>query len=232
MDQLIYFVPVYVRTLMAPDDTKEDFFSQLVTFITRFPQQEDLVILVDFNAGVESDLEALSNCLDHFGVGKCKENGQRLLELCSYQTLSIISTFFGVTPHYRVFWRHPRSKHWHQMDLILTRRTELKNVLVTGTYHSSTQCRLSRWPKVSTKELMKESQGLMSARQSTLNAWLNLRHCSLLPFVGHYNRSSTAQWKNVKNATHSATLNAFGKGKRTQQNDGYDSSSTRLDNIT
>ena len=73
MDQLIYFVHVYVPTLEAPDDTKEDFFSQLDTFITRFPQQEDLVILVDFNAGVGSDLEAWPNCLGHFGVGKCKE---------------------------------------------------------------------------------------------------------------------------------------------------------------
>ena len=218
---------VYVPTLVAPDDTKEDFFSQLDTFITRFPQPEDLVILVDFNAGVESDLEAWPNCLGHFGVGKCKENGQRLLELCSYQTLSIITTSFGVTPHYRVFWRHPRSKHWHQMDLILTRRTQLKNVLVTGTYHSA-DCDADQ--RFQPKNLWRKVNDW--CQQDKVLWMLGWIKDTVLFFVRHYNLSSTAQWKNVKNATHSAALNAFGKGKRTLQNDWYDSRSTRLDNIT
>ena len=67
---------VYAPTLMAPDDTKDDFYSQLDTIIKGFPKQEDLVILGDFNARIGSDNEAWPNCLGHFGVGKCNDNGQ------------------------------------------------------------------------------------------------------------------------------------------------------------
>ncbi|PFX21557.1 hypothetical protein AWC38_SpisGene13952 [Stylophora pistillata] len=40
-------------------------------------------------------------------------------------------------PQHKVSWRHLRSKHWHQLDLILVRRTTIKNVLHTRSYHSA-----------------------------------------------------------------------------------------------
>ncbi len=40
-------------------------------------------------------------------------------------------------PHHQVSWRHPRSKHWHQLDLIITKRKGLRNVNNTRTYHSA-----------------------------------------------------------------------------------------------
>lgn len=54
MDQLICLV----YTLYAPTLIKDDFYSQLDTFIRGIPQQEDLVILGDFNARVGSDNKA------------------------------------------------------------------------------------------------------------------------------------------------------------------------------
>ena len=87
---------------MAPDDIKDDIYSQLDTIIKGFPLQEDLVIQGEFNACVGSDIEALPNCLIQFGVGKCNNNGQQLLELCSYHELCITNTFFGTKPHHRV----------------------------------------------------------------------------------------------------------------------------------
>ena len=147
---------VYAPSLMAPDDIKDDFCSQLDTIIKAFPKQEDLVILGDFNACIGSDNEACPNCLSCFGLGKCNDNGQQLLELCYYHALCITNTFFGTKPCHRVSWRHPRSKHWHQLDLILTRWTHLKNFLVTRTYHSAdcdtdhslVCCRVKLQPKV------------------------------------------------------------------------------------
>ena len=35
------------------------------------------------------------------------------------------------------FWRHPRSKHWYQLYLILFRRASIKNVFHTRSYHSA-----------------------------------------------------------------------------------------------
>ena len=65
------------------------------------------------------------------------ENGQRLLELCSHNSLSITNTFFLTKPQHKVSWRHPRSKHWHQLHLVLTRCTNLGNVKLTCSYQSA-----------------------------------------------------------------------------------------------
>lgn len=37
----------------------------------------------------------------------------------------------------KVSWMHPRSKHWHQLDLALTRRRDLRETLHTRTFHSA-----------------------------------------------------------------------------------------------
>ena len=109
---------VYAPTLTALNDIKDNLYSQLDTIIKRFPKQKDLVILSDFNACIRCDNEAWPHCLSHFGVGQCNGNGQWLLKLCSYHECCITNTFSGIKPHHRVSWRHPRSKHWHQLDLI------------------------------------------------------------------------------------------------------------------
>ena len=132
-DGPINLLCVYAPTLMAPDDIKDDFYSQLDTIIKAFRKQKNLVILGNFNAHIGSDNKAWSNWLSHFGVGKCNDNSHWLLELCSYHELCITNTFFGTKLHHRVSWRYPKSKHWHQLDLILMRWTHLKNFLVTRT---------------------------------------------------------------------------------------------------
>ena len=67
------------------------------------------------------------------------ENGQWLLEMCSYYNLCVSNTFFSTKPCHRVSWKHPRSDHWHQLDLMsaITRRSSLNSVLITRTYHSA-----------------------------------------------------------------------------------------------
>ena len=77
-------------------------------------------MLGEFNARVGADYKSWSRSIGHFGIGKLYENGQRLLELCSYHDLCITNTFFSTKLNHRVSWRHPRSHHWHQLDLVIT----------------------------------------------------------------------------------------------------------------
>uniref|UniRef100_A0A0L8FW54 Endonuclease/exonuclease/phosphatase domain-containing protein n=1 Tax=Octopus bimaculoides TaxID=37653 RepID=A0A0L8FW54_OCTBM len=65
------------------------------------------------------------------------DNGQRLLEFCTYHNLCITSTFFANKPSRKASWRHPRSHHWHQLDFIITRRSFLNPVQLTCSYHSA-----------------------------------------------------------------------------------------------
>ena len=94
-------------------------------------------MLGEFNARVGADYNSWSRSIGHFGIGKLYENGQRLLELCSYHDLCITNTFFSTKLNHRVSWRHPRSHHWHQLDLVITRRPLLNCVLVTRSHHSA-----------------------------------------------------------------------------------------------
>ena len=134
---LVNLISVYAPTLGATNDTKDEFYDQLDSFISRIPKEEQLILLGDFNARVGADCDSWPSCLGKFGVGKMNENGQRLLEICSYHELSITNSFFQTKPQHKVSWRHPRSKHWHQLDLIITRQSTIKCVLITRTFHSA-----------------------------------------------------------------------------------------------
>ena len=96
-----------------------------------------LFIAGDFNARVGVDHNSWPTCLGQFGIGKMNENDQRLLELCCHHGLCVSNTFFNTKPQHRVSWRHPRSKHWHQLDLILTRRVNLYSIKITRSYQSA-----------------------------------------------------------------------------------------------
>ena len=64
------------------------------------------------------------------------ENGQRPLELFSFNKPWITNTF-ATKPHRRMIWRHSRSKHWHQLDFVITQKFMLNYVSLTRSYHSA-----------------------------------------------------------------------------------------------
>lgn len=71
--------------------------------------------------------------LGRFGSGRMNENENRQcpLELFSHHRLCVTKTFFNTKPQHRVSWKHTRSKHWHKLDLILTRCSSLPSVGVS-----------------------------------------------------------------------------------------------------
>ena len=133
----VNLVSVYAPTLFSTPDAKDEFYENLASTIRNISSTEQLVLLGDFNARVGADIDSWPSCLGPFGVGKLNENGQRLLEFCAFHNLCITNSFFKTKPQHKVSWRHPRSKHWHQLDLILVRHATIKNVLHTRSYHSA-----------------------------------------------------------------------------------------------
>ena len=126
---------IYAPTMSASPETKDKFCEDLNTAVKNIPLNEFLLFLRDFNARVWSDRDLWPSCLGHHGIGKV--NGQWLLEFCCIHNLCVINTFFQANPHQKVSWRHPRSGHWHQVDLIITRHQSLHSVLITHSYHSA-----------------------------------------------------------------------------------------------
>ena len=118
---------VYAPTLQATEDTLTSFYGALLTAITSIPKEEKLILLGDFNARVGREHETW-DALGHYGVGNMNSNGLRLLELCSECNLAVSNTFFRQKLKHKVTWTHPRSKHGHMIDFIITRKNDLNDV--------------------------------------------------------------------------------------------------------
>ena len=130
----VNLVCVYAPTLQASAEVKDQFYESLDTVVSKIPEAEHIYLLENFNARVGADRESWPNVLGHHGIGKMNEN---VLELCCYRKLCVTNTYFQNKACHKVSWRHPRSKHWHQLDMIITKRDSLNNVCNTRSYQSA-----------------------------------------------------------------------------------------------
>ncbi|XP_063586344.1 craniofacial development protein 2-like [Penaeus indicus] len=215
-------VCVYAPTLSSPEETKDSFYNSLELVLRKLNDNHSLILLGDFNARVGADYEAWPTCLGHFGVKKCNDNGQRVLELCAYHDLCITNTFFSTKKHHSVSWWHPRSKHGHQLDLILTRRKHFCNFTLTRSYHSAdcdtdhslVCCTIKLHPKkfYRTKQTAHPKVDVTKTKDSgRINTFAS---SFTSQFIHTEGLSSTEMWTNLKEATHNAAMSAFGQKKR------------------
>lgn len=216
---LVNLISAYAPTLTSSPDAKDAFYDELSTTISGIPSSQALCILGDFNARVGADHNSWLTCLGHFGVGKMNDNGQRILELCCLHNLCITNTFFNTKPQHRVSWRHPRSKHCHQLDLILIRRSDLSNVKLTRTYHSAdcdtdhslVGCKLKLKPR---KIRHTKNEGRVRIDTSKIHDKSKVDAFSkLLQDTLPESHSSNAadRWGCFRDALHNAAISVFGK---------------------
>ena len=219
---------------MVEPDTKDMFYENLAAIIRNIPSRKQVVVLGDFNARVGADHDSWPSCPGQFGVGKMNENGQRLVKLCTFHDLRITNSFFRTKPQHRVSWRHPRSKHWNQLDLILVRRAAINNVLHTRSYHSAdcdtdhslVCCKIRMQPKkfnrTRTKgipriDVFKMSQpDLMEQFAQTFEKELG----SLQP-----GDSATEKWEALRDTMYGTALATFGK-RSSKSHDWFEAKST------
>ena len=222
---------VYAPTMAATTETKDEFYTYLEQSIAQLPRTEQLLILGDFNARVGDKHDHWPRCLGHFGVGNMNENGQRLLELCTNQGLCVTNTYFSGRPMHKVSWMHPRSRQWHQLDLILTRRTELPIVRNTRSYHSA-DCNTDHTLIASTVCLKpKKKQHGKPKCAPKINTTSTLLADNLAQFAELMNQppegdppgDAAKMWEDLSTTIHKNSLQAFGKRNKTSQ-DWYEAS--------
>uniref|UniRef100_A0ABM5FP43 Craniofacial development protein 2-like n=1 Tax=Pogona vitticeps TaxID=103695 RepID=A0ABM5FP43_9SAUR len=147
------------------------------------------------------------------------ENGQHLLEFCCYYGLCVSNTFFNTKLQHRVSWRHPRSKHWHQLDLILTRCSSLPNIMITRSYQSADcdtdHSLVCSRVKLRTKRLYytkKEGRPRIDISK-TRNQRKVKEFAQALEetLPGPANVNASERWEHFKNAVYNTALSTFGK---------------------
>ena len=217
----VTLISVYAPTLMASPDTKDEFYESLCATFLTVPSRDQVILLGDFNARVGCDYEGWSSCLGKFNVGKVNENGQRLLEFCTRFNLCVANSFFLTKPQHKVSWRHPRSQHWHQLDLVLVRRSNLNTVRIVRSYpsadcdtdHLLVCCNMRLSPK---KMFFSKAKG--KPRLSTANMQnpaLVSQFADLFEKEYSVTESDPAEerWKRLKSTIHSCALATFGRKK-------------------
>ncbi|XP_047482493.1 uncharacterized protein LOC125034636 [Penaeus chinensis] len=234
----VTLISVYAPTLMASSDTKDEFYENLCATLLKVPPKDQVILLGDFNARVGSDYEAWPSCLGKLNVGKVNENGQRLLEFCTRLNLCIANSFFQTKPQNKVAWRHPRSKHWHQLDLVLVRRSNLNSIKVVRSYHSAdcdtdhllVCCKVKLSPK---KMFFSKAKGKPRLNTANMQDPVLVSQFTNL-FEKEYSiiESDPAEkrWQSLKSAMHSCALATFGRNK-TKSSDWFETKSKILNPV-
>ena len=124
-------ISAYATTMTNPEEVKDQSYEQLDTLIAVAPKSEKLIILGDFNARVGTDHHTWSGVTGQQGTFKCNSNDLLLLHTCTAHELVITNTLFRLPTLNTTTWMHPRSKYWHLIDYVSTRRKYASDVRVT-----------------------------------------------------------------------------------------------------
>ena len=113
---------------------------------------------------------------------------------------------------------HPRSKHWHQLDLILVRKQHLNNVLLTSSYlsadcdsdHSLVGCKmrisLRRHHKSKKPRLARLDTSKMCFPEK-IKQFSDLIRC----FKPNAEDEASLTWNALRDSMYSSALQTFGK---------------------
>ena len=121
-------ISIYAPTMTNTPESIDGFYDQLSQTLRGIPFSDKIILMGDFNARVGDDFSTWKNVIGKHGSGKINANGERLLNFCSQFQLTITNTCFKHKPAHKNSWMHPRSKHWHLIDYIITRQRDLKDI--------------------------------------------------------------------------------------------------------
>ena len=231
----VTFICAYAPTLTAVPEVKDEFYENLSDTIQKVSTKDQIILLGDFNARVGSDHEAWPMCIGKFNVGNMNDNGQRLLELCSRFQLCVANSFFYSKPQHKVSWQHPRSKHWHQLDLVLTQRANLNSVKMVRSYHSAdcdtdhsfVCCRIVLIPKKFSFSKTKGKPRLNTANMQDPELLTQFANLFGEEYSATEAATGDAQWQSLKSTMHKCALATFGR-KKAKSSDWFDAKSKTL----
>ena len=213
-------VSVYGPTMQRTDNEKEHFYESL-NQVVNSNKSDKLIILGDLNARVGSDWELWPDVLGKHGTGKMNSNGFILLEFCAQNHFSIMGSMFQLPNRLKCTWQHPRSKHWHQLDHIISNTITKSAINVAKasltadcfTDHRLVVCKCTfplKKKKKGQKPPIKPSITMTQEKIDRLQEYINEN----LP-----NCSNT--WESFKETLQNAAIHTFGK-KKNQNSDWFD----------
>ena len=142
-----------------PEENKETFYSQLKGTLRNIPSIDKLLLIGDFNARIGRENDKWPSAMGKHGIGNRNSNGELLLALCTEFDLIVTNTVFKQKDAHKTTWTHPRSRHGHMIDFIITRCRDKMDICSTRTM---------RGANCGTDHQMLRSRVIFSIRKNTI----------------------------------------------------------------
>ncbi|CAF0920390.1 unnamed protein product [Rotaria sordida] len=113
-------IQIYAPTTEAEESTIDDFYMDLQQILDDVPKKDAILIIGDWNATVGET--AVPGIVGKFGLGKCNEAGERLLDFCQENHMIITNTCFQQPKRRLYTWTTPNEQHRNHIDYILCNR--------------------------------------------------------------------------------------------------------------
>ncbi|XP_062858811.1 craniofacial development protein 2-like, partial [Trichomycterus rosablanca] len=124
-------IQVYSPTTDAKEEDVELFYEQVQEEIDRTQNQDLLIIMGDFNAKVGHGKQG--TVVGKFGLSKRNEAGERLIDFCTKNQLSIMNTFFQHHKRRLYTWTSPNGAYKNQIDYICVRQRWRSSIITVKT---------------------------------------------------------------------------------------------------
>lgn len=112
-------IQTYMPTSSYSDDEVEDIYEQLEEVLMKVKEDDNLIIMGDWNAVVGEG--TVDNCVGKYGLGNMNARGNRLIEFCRSHTLIVANTCFEQPKRRRYTWTMPGNGDRYQIDYILVK---------------------------------------------------------------------------------------------------------------
>nr|XP_021199035.2 LINE-1 retrotransposable element ORF2 protein [Helicoverpa armigera] len=112
----ITVVQCYAPTNPASEEDKDDFYSALNLTLKNIRKQDIVIVMGDLNAKVGTDNDGCQRHMGTHGMGVRNGNGERFLEFCQDNDLTIGGTLFIHGDHHKYTWNSPDGITKNQID--------------------------------------------------------------------------------------------------------------------
>ena len=115
---------VKIIQIYAPDGSHEEedvekFYDNLEEEMRRTKAGDSTIVIGDFNSKIGNDSTGYEDVMGKFGMEDRSERGERMLEFCQRNQLSITNTYYYHRVQLRHTWTHPDGMHKNCIDYIL-----------------------------------------------------------------------------------------------------------------
>ncbi|CAH2099415.1 unnamed protein product [Euphydryas editha] len=112
----ISVVQCYAPTNSASEELKDDFYSALNTTLRNIRKQDIVIVMGDLNAKIGTGNAGYERHMGKQVLGVRNENGERFLEFCQNNDLTIGGTLFIHRDHHKYTWNSPDGNTKNQID--------------------------------------------------------------------------------------------------------------------